>query len=381
MRNTFDIAFYCKASKADRFGNSPIQMSISINGTRNFINLPMKVAVSDFQRKRKPQYIEKYLSSVRLKANEMVASLELDGKPLTTTTFREYFRCGGTPSYTVDSLFNDFLMIQRKRVGIDLTHCAYRKYELTRDLFLSMIDRNREAESIKPADIEAFYSELKTRYEINSSASYMAKVRTFFKFAFDNGRIRTNPFSTVQIKREVKNIEFLTDDEIAKVMTTHLSTPALERIRDCFLIQVFSGLSYVDLEALNPDDIREENGLYYIHKPRQKTKVFYTAVLFPEAVNILRKYDFKLPIVSNQKTNSALKAIARECGITKNIHSHIGRKTYGCLLLNGYNGSRPVSMEVTAKCLGHSNSRTTARYYATMHQDTVLNELAQAFAH
>lgn len=141
-----------------------------------------------------------------------------------------------------------------------------------------------------------------------------------------------------------------------------------------FLVQAYSGLSFVDLEALRSEDIKENGDVYYIHKKRVKTGVEYTAVLFPQAVEILKRYDYKLPIISNQKTNSALKAIARECGIDKRVYDHIGRKSYGTMLLN-----RGCRLDVVAKALGHSQTKTTATYYASLHKDTVIQEVSAAF--
>ena len=43
MRNTFDIAFYCRSSKMNKKGLAPIEMSVSLQGERVFINLPMKM--------------------------------------------------------------------------------------------------------------------------------------------------------------------------------------------------------------------------------------------------------------------------------------------------------------------------------------------------
>lgn len=41
MRYTFDISFYCGKSKVNKKGLAPIELSVSLNGERKFINLPM----------------------------------------------------------------------------------------------------------------------------------------------------------------------------------------------------------------------------------------------------------------------------------------------------------------------------------------------------
>ena len=48
MRNTFDIAFYCRSSRMNKNGIAPIEMSVSLNGERAFVNLPMKAEPGKF---------------------------------------------------------------------------------------------------------------------------------------------------------------------------------------------------------------------------------------------------------------------------------------------------------------------------------------------
>lgn len=372
MRTTFATNFYCRNSKRTATNVSPVELSIIINGERKFINLPWKENPEEFNKKRQPQHIQNLVREWNKKIDECIADLLAEGTPLTVDTLRESLRTGGTRSYTIRNCFEEYLKTLKKRVGIDMTHGAYRKYELTMELFFKYTNPDNEITTVTPALISDFYADLNRSYQPNSSASYMAKTKTFIKYAMDNGKLKINPFQSVKVKREKKQIEYLTEEEIEKIINTPMSTTALERVRDTFVLQIFCGLAYVDMEALKEEDIKENNGVYYIEKKRVKTGIPYTAVILPKGVEMLKKYNFKMPIISNQKTNSALKAIARECGIDRNIYSHIGRKTYGNLLLNGYKDIKPVSLEVTAMCLGHSNPKTTLKYYASVHTETVL---------
>lgn len=367
MRTTFNVSFYCRDSKKDKKGLATIEMGINLNGQRVFINLPCKARPEEFNRKRKPIEIEESLSRWRKVVDNTINELIDEGSPLTVLTIREMLRTGGIRSYTVENLFIDYLKILRSR---GMTGGSYRKYELTKELFIGFIkDGNRQLNSIKDSDISDFYSFLKERYQLNSSASYMAKLKSFFKYGMDIGKLRRSPFVEIKIRRERKQIEYLTDEEIRKIKEVELSTEALNRIRDVFLVQCFSGLSFIDLENLREEDIKQSGDTYYINKERQKTKIRYTAVLIEDAIEILRKYDFKLPIISNQKTNSALKAIAREAGIDKNVYTHLGRKTYGHILLK-----RGIRIEAVAKALGHSEIKTTQRYYAELNEESILKE-------
>lgn len=372
MRTTFGISFSCRDSKKDKKGLASVQMGITLNGQRVFLNLPMKADPQEFNRKRRPVEIEEQLTRWRKKANEIINELLDEGQALTAAGIRDLLRTGGVRSYTINDLFKDYLKILRTR---GMVHSSYRKYELTRELFIEFIkDGNRQLNSVKETEISEFYEWLNERYQVNSSASYMAKLKSFFKYGMESGKLRRSPFIEIRIRRERKQIEYLTDAEIRKIKETEYSTEALNRIRDVFLVQCFSGLSFIDLENLKKDDIKQRGDTYYINKERQKTKIRYTAVIIDEGVEILKKYDFKLPIISNQKTNSALKAVAREAGIDKNVYTHLARKTYGHILLK-----RGIRIEAVAKALGHSEIKTTQRYYAELNEDSILNEFERMF--
>lgn len=367
MRTTFNVAFYCRMSKVTKNGTAPIELSIILNGERKFINLPIKENPDIFNKKRKPKELENRIALWRNKINNIIDELLEEGIVLTAETIREAIRTGGVKSYTTSDMFNDYLKLIRTR---GITKGSYRKYELTRELFLGYIG-DKQISTVNTSHIIDFYNHLNISYQMNSSASYMAKLKTFFIYAIERGHLRKNPFSGIQIKREKKPIDYLTTEDIEKIKNTPLSTTALERIRDIFLVQLYSGLSFIDLEHLRAEDIKQLNDVYYISKERQKTKVKYTAVLIEDAIDILKKYNYKLPIISNQKTNSALKAIARECGIDKNIYTHLARKTYGHILLN-----KGVRLETVAKALGHSNTKTTQKYYAELTDDNIINEIS-----
>jgi integrase len=134
-------------------------------------------------------------------------------------------------------------------------------------------------------------------------------------------------------------------------------------------------MAYADTQRLTPDDICfNEDGTCYIYKSRQKTGVKYTAVVFPEGVEVLKKYDNRLPSISNQKGNAYLKEIQTICGLTKTLHFHLFRKTYATRLLN-----RGVRLEVVSKCLGHSSTQITQSTYGQLLKKTIIEEVSKVF--
>ena len=70
MRNTFDISFYCRKSKVNKKGLAPIELSVSLNGKRKFINLPMTMEPRMFEKQiyaKTENDTKKYLAEVESK--------------------------------------------------------------------------------------------------------------------------------------------------------------------------------------------------------------------------------------------------------------------------------------------------------------------------
>lgn len=373
MRQTLNTQVYCRPSKANKQGLSPLEVSIIVNGKRTFLQLPYKAKAEEFNRKRRPKELQEYATLMQTRVNEILLDMARNGEPVTAASLKEYLRNGGYKSYTVGDLFNDYLHILSERVGISITKGVYRKYELVRDLFFEHHSPEKDVTTISPYVIQTFHLKLQKEYKDSTTAGYMTKLHSFIIFGTDNGRFHINPFQGVKVHRPQQKIDYLTDEELKKITNAVLSTESLREVRDAFLLECYSGLSYADLRALTAEDINETDGVYYICKDRVKTGVNYTSVILPEGVEILRRYNFKMRIISNQKMNLFLKAVEQQAGIHHNLHCHLGRKTYGHILLN--NG---VRIESVAKALGHSNSKTTAKYYAELRPDTVVNEVAAA---
>jgi len=120
---------------------------------------------------------------------------------------------------------------------------------------------------------------------------------------------------------------------------------------------------------LTKDDFNVNNkGQIYVKKTRQKTGVRYLVVLLDNAKRIAEKYDYSLPVLSNQRYNSYLKEIKDLCHISKPLHTHIGRHTAATYLLN-----KGIPIETVAKILGHSDIRQT-QHYAKLLDDSVFRE-------
>lgn len=378
IHTTFNVSFYCRNSKVNTKGLAPIELTIIVNGERTIITLPRKENPQEFKAavsSKRNNPIKEYLEATRKRLNAITTELMEEGEALTAVTLKEYFMYGGARHYTIKNLFDEYIGILKKREHVDLTTRSYRKYELARDRFYQIIDRNKSVSAITSSVIVEYLTTLRKDFNRATTNGYGQRIKTVIKYGQSKGYIKTNPFIGIHIRKGDTDIRFLTTEELNKIRDTDFKNEAINRVRDLFTFQAASGMSYCDMAALTKEDIQfNESGQPYIHKRRAKTNVYFTSVILNDGIDVLKKYDYELPIISNQKYNTALKFIRDICGIEKPLHTHIARHSYATRCIN-----EGIRLEVVAKLLGHSTIRQTL-HYARLLQKSIVGEVEEAFA-
>lgn len=85
--------------------------------------------------------------------------------------------------------------------------------------------------------------------------------------------------------------EYLYDEELQKLQDPKLSIPRMDFARDIFLFSCYSGLAYIGVTNLKPDDIRRGVDVkFWIITQRKKTKVSSSVSLLPIPKQLIKKY-------------------------------------------------------------------------------------------
>ena len=188
---------------------------------------------------------------------------------------------------------------------------------------------------------------------------YHKNMKAYINEAIRFGIISENPYVGLKINRgKSDKRKYLTYEEMRRMERCRITDPSVNRVRDLFLFQCYTGLAYSDLYKFDfASDVERRGNKFIIADRRVKTNEDYFIVLLSPAMEILRKYDFDLPVISNQKYNDYLKVAASFAKIDKNLTTHCARHTFAVFALN--NG---VPIEVVSKMLGHTNIKTTQIY-------------------
>lgn len=377
------ISFFCRPSKQLQNGLSPIEVSVTIGKERRVIRLPKYVRAEDFnvkkQRVKRNEVLNRYLDAVKVKFTQIETEMLKRNMPITTRTVIDVFQNGfADTNITFLSLFdkhNEDAKMRSKR-GL-ISPVTYQKYLLTRKMFADFLRTKLHRGDIllvdiTPAMIEQFYIYLNGLMAKNTAIHKMKVIKKILKIAMEEGYIRAMPFK-VKLVKDTLQYTPLSVDELRTIRSRQFETARMAQVRDVFIFACYSGLAFTDLKNLTKDDMLiDEDGKEWIVKPRQKTKIISHIPLLPIAKELWEKYDYKLPVLTNQKYNSYLKELADVCGINKNLHSHLARHTFATILLNS-----GVDMVSVSKILGHSNSRITEKTYAQMMPETIMKRVIE----
>lgn len=369
----YNIRFYCRKSKVQGSGLAPIEASLIVNGERSVITLPRKENPDTFEKQtrcRKRTDIKDYLDAVTANIGRYITEIEQSGRGNTLAELKEAVKYGGVRKRTLKDVEDEFMQIQKKRVGVKCGEQQFRKYELAFERLNGYVGE-RFIDSVKRKDIEGFMAELGQEFSKSSVASTMVRVKALFKYAVDNDYIKINPFSMVDIEKGKPKEEWLSEEEMNRIRGLEGLSPDVETARQLFLFQCASGISYSDLMKLEKGDIRVDGDTYSVTKHRAKTGVPFTSVILPEGVKILKEWNFEIPRKSNQKYNLSLLKIETKAGLSKHLHSHLGRKVYGCTLLRA-----EIPMKTVSRALGHSNTQITQSTYAFLQSEDIIKQIS-----
>jgi site-specific recombinase XerD len=386
VMNTFAVSFLVRPSKANKAGESPIELSLCINTERTYINLPRKVKPSLFDCKKQvikgrsaeATQLNEFLSLMKSKVYEAQTKLIEMDIPVTCTNMKDMMNGKIVKKqYMLLELYRehnkefldqvDKLVVRKPTYIKHLT--AYNhlqdyiklKCNGRADVFLS---------EVNSSFVNGFFTYLLTKMQNNSAIGNLKKLRKITNLALNNRYININPFVGVKYKLQEVEVEPLSERELATLMNKELTIERLQRVRDVFVFNCFTGLAYIDCKLLKQEFIVEdEQGNKWIDTKRFKTGIKCKIPLLPVAEYLLERYNYKLPVISNQKMNGYLKELADICGIKKDLHTHVARHTAATLFLNNN-----VDLNSVSKILGHTNIKMTQRY-AKLLDTTVLKQM------
>lgn len=199
----------------------------------------------------------------------------------------------------------------------------------------------------------------------------------FMNYLHKEGILDSERFRHLNYPKAVEsNVVLLEMAEVKLLMKYQPNSIRLSRVKDLFLILIFTGLRFSDGVRISKRWV--SNGFLLIHT--QKTDEKISIPLHPVLKELLEKYEYDLNClrISNQKFNKAVKELCMHAGINQEVEvvkyeggirkyhskpkyeliaSHTGRRTF---ITNSILAGIPLS--VIQKITGHKKLTTLQKY-------------------
>lgn len=158
--------------------------------------------------------------------------------------------------------------------------------------------------NINQAFYKAFseYLTIKLNNSPNTIGKLMTNLKIVLREAYEDGVTKNDFFRSRAFisPNSVSDTIYLNQVEVNTLLALDLTkNPSLERVRDVFIIGCYTGLRFSDLMQISPECINAN----MIQLVQVKTGSKVLVPIRPIVLQVLNKYNFNLPKISNQKFN------------------------------------------------------------------------------
>ena len=376
-RSTFKVLFYVNGSK-EKNGIVPIMGRVTINGSVAQFSCKQTIpkALWDAKGNRakgksiEARDINHALDNIKAQIIKHYQRISDREAYVTAEMVRNAYQGIGSEYETLLGAFDKDNATFQKRVGTDRVKGTYMARVRARNHVAAFIKANYKRSDLSMLELTpdfikefAVFLSIDRGLQNGSIWTNCMWLKGVVMHAHFNGLIPRNPFAQFHISPNIKEREYLTEEELKTLMTHEFADAKLSYIRDIFVFASFTALSFVDVKGLTTDDIVEVNGEKWILSKRHKTKVPFQVKLLDIPLQIIKRYEeFQtdksvFPNLNYWSICKPLKKMIKECGITKDISFHCARHGFATLAL-----SKGMPIESVSRVLGHTNIVTTQLY-------------------
>lgn len=395
MSYTFRILFFLRKSSSHKEELSSIYVRITINGKASEFNSRIKIDPLLWDQKgqkargrtKEIQNINKTLIKIHTRLHKLYDESIDQGEGIPSVEkLKEAFFTGKSREhkYLLLTIF-DNLIAQKKELADNqvIKQSSADVFLCTKEKLISYMniyypDKELDIRKMDYEFINGFEIYLKSRAKCghNTMIRHMRHLKQISTYAYKNGYLTKDPFYTITLSTKKTERSFLTEEEIKKVIELDLADEVLNNVRNVFIFQCFTGLSYVDVKQLKYGNIRDGIIITY----REKTGNRSIIPLLEMSRMIIDIYstaekdhgDLIFPVYTSQRMNSYLKTIGDLSAINKTLTTHVGRHSFATLMI-----SKGIAPEILSKMLGHTELKTTM-IYAKILESKIIEDVKKA---
>lgn len=212
----------------------------------------------------------------------------------------------------------------------------------------------------------------------NTYARNLGLFKTFMFWAKKNKYTFNDTFTEFKkVERVITNQVALTIEDIEKLLNHEFKSMKLEKVRDVFVFACVTGMRFGELSLITKSNVTQNEIL--LKEDKDTNKVARNIPLTAISKFLLSKYDYKLPLIANQKQNKYIKDVFEELEYTHKIQkvttkgkenikedlffydrisTHTARRTFITMMKR-----QGKSDKLIASITGHTDMKTLNQYY------------------
>ncbi|MDX1774037.1 site-specific integrase [Oceanihabitans sediminis] len=383
-KHTFSTFFWLQTTRAIN-EEALLYVRITVDGKRVNISLKKRVPITLWDKKKKKakgssplaRQINSYIEEVNTKLFQIYQDLKYQDQLITAKLIKAIYNGEDQNSKSLKDIFD----YHSEKIKDTLAPGSIRNYGITQNYIFRFLEEKKHTTDIH---LNKLNFEFLSQFELfltklwptghpkalsnNTRMKHIQRLRKVVTLAYHLEWIDRDPFIKWKMSYDKTTREFLSELELKNLEEKVFLSERLDRVRDLFVFSCYTGISYIDIMSLTPDNVvLNINGGNWIMTKRQKTNATVKVPLLDQALSIINKYKNHpitnisgslLPVITNEKLNVYLKEVANFVGIHKNLTFHMARHTFATTvtLSNG------VPIETVSKLLGHSKIATTQIY-------------------
>ena len=313
------------------------------------------------------------LQKIEINASICYNDLITSSLPFTPESFRSALHSSLHQTETIElfEFFEEYISNQRQ-----LSKSTITDYKQTLNT-LRQFEKEIKYKVLFNSITLEFYDKLKSfimnkqSYSINTFGKRIKVLKTIMRASKDRGLHNNTDYEKRDFKVLSKTYKkpYLKLEEINLIYNCDLSKKH-DKYRDMFLLLCNLGIRISDLPQINKGNIAKIQDTNTLSIKMRKTNKQVTIPINPIAMQIIEKYNYELPNVSEQILNKEIKIICEIAGLDREfknekgkfilhdiVTSHDGRRSFAT---NCYLNGIPASqiMEI----IGHTKESSFLRY-------------------
>lgn len=307
------------------------------------------------------------------------------GEKFTSTILRKAFDLEFKKVTKVKDSFLDYydLFVTEKKEGNDWSAATIKRYANIRNILENF--QTKKKYTLTFSRINADFHRKFTNYCMgdlkhinNTYARNLGLFKTFMFWALKNNHTYNDAFKDFKKEKRVITKQIaLTIEDLNKLMAHEFESKKLEKVRDIFVFACVTGMRFGELSLITKSNVNDTHISLKEQKDTLKTE--RQIPLTSLSKYILKKYDYNLPLIANQKHNEYIKEVfaeleyidpvqqvttrgsknvVKEMVFKDRISSHTARRTFITMMK-----AKGKSDKLIAGITGHKDMKTLNSYY------------------